>query len=271
MPIEASVIPTWQAAMYSSILSIWRCASCAPRAPSLSSTSRRSRRERTSAYSAATKNAFAAIRRGTPITRSAITTRLPPLAAYFEEVRRRSSGELGSGYQRVPEPPAWRLRGGLGRAEASSRCAPACSRSARSPSYGGALPGRRRRRVGTDRAVLPRAPIRCQIQDSDQAFLPRYGTLRKPPRAREGRVDLVGAVALALPHRQHPAARARESRPPGVARTRTPVVHAGNPAAAAGGAHGHEPDPALRRARLLERHQRPAPAGARGGREGRPP
>ncbi len=70
MPIEASVMPTWQAAMYSSIRPIWRVASLAPRTPSLDIASSRSSRERTSAYSAATKKAFSAISAGTTTSSS---------------------------------------------------------------------------------------------------------------------------------------------------------------------------------------------------------
>jgi hypothetical protein len=70
MAIEASVMPTWQAAMYSSIRSIWAFASEARLRPSASSCSSRSTRERTRAYSAATKNPFRAIISGTTIRSS---------------------------------------------------------------------------------------------------------------------------------------------------------------------------------------------------------
>ena len=52
MPIDASVMPTWQAAMYSSIRSICFSASAAPFAPSFASAWIRSSRERTIEYSA---------------------------------------------------------------------------------------------------------------------------------------------------------------------------------------------------------------------------
>src|SRR2546421_527603 len=102
MPIEAKVIPTWQAAMYSSIRSICPRTCAAPDAPSFSSASRRSTRDRTSAYSAATKNALSAISAGTPRSSSASKRCAPPGSGYFEEGRRRPSTRTG---RRLPTGP----------------------------------------------------------------------------------------------------------------------------------------------------------------------
>src|SRR3954471_2679002 len=99
MPIEAKVIPTWHAAMYSSMCSIWRSASFAPRSPSLVIAWMRSSRERTRAYSVATKNAFIRTSAGTPTRRTTSKMR-PPEAAYFEEVLGRASASD----RRLPEP-----------------------------------------------------------------------------------------------------------------------------------------------------------------------
>jgi hypothetical protein len=92
MPIEASVIPTWQVERYSSILSTSSSARSTPRAPSSFSASSLSRRARTSANSAATKKPFSATSTTTASRNRASVTREPLSAGcYFEEVRRRSS------------------------------------------------------------------------------------------------------------------------------------------------------------------------------------
>src|SRR4051812_1970528 len=95
MPIDASVMPTWQLAMYSSVCSIWWSASTAPLAPSCMSASTLSRRARTSAYSAATKKAFIRTSAGTATRSTAVKLR-PSRASYFEEVRRRRSFAAGA-------------------------------------------------------------------------------------------------------------------------------------------------------------------------------
>src|SRR3954469_15926540 len=116
MPIDASVIPTWLVAMYSSIRSICFSASAAPFAPSLVSDWMRSTRERTRAYSAPTKNAFMKMSAGTPTSRTISTPWSPAraetrhsvgrpgtaaAASYFEEGQDRASASD----RRLPEPP----------------------------------------------------------------------------------------------------------------------------------------------------------------------
>src|SRR4051794_19603130 len=87
-PIEAIVIPTWQAAMYSSIESISRLKSAAPLSPRSTAASTRSGRTRTSEYSAATKNAFIAISAKTARINTTVIPRTPTgqrrVAGYFE-------------------------------------------------------------------------------------------------------------------------------------------------------------------------------------------
>src|SRR3954451_23562448 len=104
MPIDASVMPTWLVAMYSSMRSICCSASAAPFAPSLVSDWMRSTRERTSAYSAATKKAFMSISAGTPTNRTISTVRSPARAqraSYFEgDLGRASASDV-----RLPEAP----------------------------------------------------------------------------------------------------------------------------------------------------------------------
>jgi hypothetical protein len=96
IPIEAIVIPSWQAERYSSILSSWSSASEAPRSPSSRSCSSRVSRARTSANSAATKKPFAATSTRTPSSsRSSITLPAPVgrkavVSGYFEEDLRRA-------------------------------------------------------------------------------------------------------------------------------------------------------------------------------------
>src|SRR3954470_3623907 len=111
MPIDASVMPTWLVAMYSSIRSICFSASAAPFAPSLVSDWMRSTRERTRAYSAPTKNAFMKMSAGTPTSRTISTPWSPAraqsrpgtaaAASYFEEGQDRASASD----RRLPEPP----------------------------------------------------------------------------------------------------------------------------------------------------------------------
>src|SRR5919106_5961088 len=97
MPSEAIVMPSWQAARYSSMRSIWWSASLAPRLPSSSICSTRPSRARTSANSAATKKPLAATSTATPKRRSSsvISGRILLLrGCYFEDRRRRSSADV---------------------------------------------------------------------------------------------------------------------------------------------------------------------------------
>ena len=66
IPSEAIVMPSWQAARYSSMRSIWTSVSAAPFLPSSRICSTRLSRARTSANSAATKKPLAATSTATP-------------------------------------------------------------------------------------------------------------------------------------------------------------------------------------------------------------
>ncbi len=102
-------MPTWHAAMYSSIRSICFSASTAPLAPSFASAWMRSSRERTIEYSAATKNAFMRMSAGTPSRRTASTSpqpETPETAAYFEG----GLGQASGSDRRLPEPPGGTCR-----------------------------------------------------------------------------------------------------------------------------------------------------------------
>src|SRR4051812_12857369 len=167
MPIDASVMPTWHAAMYSSIRSIWRSASAAPLAPSLESAWMRSSRERTIEYSAATKNAFIRMSAGTPSRRTA-STRAPPEASeasYFEV----DLGRASASDRRLPEPP-----GGTARVVEARRTVALVL-----PCHHGSPP----------RAGDPRAPgvasARARIAHEPRApALGPHGTHDAPPCAR---------------------------------------------------------------------------------------
>src|SRR5947208_3277065 len=107
MPIDANVIPTWQAEMYSLMLSTSSSASAAPRAPSSAAASSLGRRARTSEYSATTKKAFRSTRTRTAMSSSAVkrwSLRRGRRARrrYFEEGRRRSSRRPDQRYQGGP-------------------------------------------------------------------------------------------------------------------------------------------------------------------------
>src|SRR3954470_2030138 len=97
MPIEAMVIPTWQADRYSSSCANSVSAGSAPLMPSFAITSIRDRRARTSANSAATNRPFSSTRRRSRASRRALIARpaasvLTYAASYSEVGRRRSSG-----------------------------------------------------------------------------------------------------------------------------------------------------------------------------------
>src|SRR3954447_7995897 len=167
MPIDASVMPTWLVAMYSSIRSICFSASAAPFAPSLVSDWMRSTRERTRAYSAPTKNAFMKMSAGTPTSRTISTPWSPArgetrhgmgragtaaAASYFEEGQDRASASD----RRLPEPPG-----------------------------------------GSERRIQPRRPIALVLPDRHRAPT-RARELRAPgvAAARAGVADQSGAAAL---------------------------------------------------------------------------
>src|SRR4051812_25651962 len=203
MPIDASVMPTWHAAMYSSIRSICRSASAAPFAPSFASDWTRSSRERTIEYSAATKNAFIRIRAGTPSRRTA-TTRGPPEASetsYFEEVLGRASASDA----RLPEAPGGTARVVEARRAISlvlpdDRRAPARARDPRPPRVAAArarvahqagCPASRGR-AHPDRAH--HAPPRARVLERHE----RVALADRAERRRE-RGDLACAVRVDLP------------------------------------------------------------------------
>src|SRR5918999_6586376 len=112
MPSEAIVMPSWQAARYSSMRSICLSASAAPDLPSSRICSTRLSRARTSANSAATKKPLAATSRATPRRNknSVIGDRDSLCECYFEDRRRRSSADeaessIGSGQSVDPAGP----------------------------------------------------------------------------------------------------------------------------------------------------------------------
>src|SRR5688572_10397080 len=91
IPIEASVIPTCEAATYSSTCVIWWSASAARRSPSSASGSIRDFRDRTIANSAATKNPLTSTSTTTAPRRrtSVIGTPPGPQRGWYFEARRR--------------------------------------------------------------------------------------------------------------------------------------------------------------------------------------
>src|SRR3954454_17215169 len=97
MPIEVSVMPSWQADRYSAMLSSWCRASRAPRAPRPPASTRASsfwRWARTSPNSAATKNPFSRTS-----TRTARVARSAVIGdALSEAVRRRGNGRRQACY-----------------------------------------------------------------------------------------------------------------------------------------------------------------------------
>src|SRR4051812_8711529 len=113
MPIEAMVIPSWQADRYSSIWSSCSSTAEAPREPSEASCSSFERRERTSANSAATNTPLTAISTNSRMRRTALIVYglsqvvcrpdfgRPIGRTYFEGGRRRSLA-TSEGYRTPP-------------------------------------------------------------------------------------------------------------------------------------------------------------------------
>src|SRR5213082_1442880 len=201
MPIEAKVIPTWQAAMYSSMWSICRRACATPDAPSFSSASRRSTRERTSAYSAATKNAFSAISAGTPRSSSASKSDAPPGAGYFEEGRRRPSTRTG---RRLPTGPGHvNLVRAVPLRLKSRRHALARARQLRAPGVTRAAPavvhaqGPAATHTGPHPHQADQAAGRARVLEGHERALPHHARGRREGghRARAVRIDLAVAPA----------------------------------------------------------------------------
>src|SRR5688500_3383125 len=117
----------------------------------------------------------------------------------------------------------------------------------------------RRRRECSCRAGSPCAKARVRPGPSSEA---------RELRTRD--VDLRRAVTLVLPQRQRVAARARESRPPGIAGARAAVIHAARAAGLPPALDVDGPDVVLALARVLEDDERvAAPDGADIGRERR--
>src|SRR3954469_6867834 len=194
MPIDASVMPTWQEAMFSSMCSICRSASFAPRMFSLTIACTRSRRDRTREYSDATKNAFIRMSAGTPRRRTASTALPPqPEAAYFEEgLRSRASvsdrrlPEATGGSGRVVEPrrpvalvlPDGRETAVRARDSRTPGVAPRAAQDVRS------VPGHRHR--------ADRAPSGARVLERDQG-VPAAVADRRPERRH-----LTAAVGIHL-------------------------------------------------------------------------
>ena len=126
MPIEAIVIPTWQADRDSSILSSCSTTAAAPDSPSSASCSILPRRLRTSANSAATKKPLIATRTSSRTSRSAL---IGYLARYFGGGRLRPFGVRNIA-SAVPGAAVLHIGAGCG---SRASCPPrrrCCSRSA---------------------------------------------------------------------------------------------------------------------------------------------